>query len=282
MKKINLKQLFYTFSLVFTLNYPVFANNEYKVNIPPNEGIKNQVLKDVELAENNCPLELNNNVNLEILALQLKFTAINKLNLASISNNKIKPIQKDLVEKLHDKILAYSFETKIENFEALHEITLGLLNISFNEFQKNFNPSKDWGRFLYQYEGGEVITDVYNENHKETLQRERMVLGSPWYALGVPLLDMSKYEVIEYNLDQVKINWKVTFSENKSVFLDIGYVKFQKYRDKTLVIFNSVHNIDQGWFGNSLPNFIKKPIALKTLSDMFKGHIDSYIKIIEK
>lgn len=282
MKKINLKQIFYTFGLIFTFNFPVFANNEYKVNIPPNEGIKNQVLKEVELIENNYPIELNDKINLEILSLQLRFTDINNINLDSISKDEIKSIQKNLVEKLHNKILAYSFETKIENVEALHEITVGLLNTPFNEFQKNFNPAKDWGIFLYKYVGGEVITDVYNENHKETLQRERMVLGSPWYALGVPLLDMSKYEVIEYNTDKVKINWKVTFSENKSVFLDIGYVKFQKYRDKTLVIFNSVHNIDQGWFGNSLPNFIKKTIALKTLSDMFKGHIDSYIKIIEK
>lgn len=270
---IKLNSLFTITTLIFCLNSPVFAENEYKVNIQKNLDIQNEVIQSAKIVDEDIQTDLTNKNNLEIRALQLKFTDY-PTNIEL--NDKISEIQKKLLKKLSKEIISYSFTTKIEDKVALHEITVGLLNVPFNDFQKRFNPAKDWGKYLYKYAGGEVLTDLYDENHKEVLQRERMLLGAPWYALGVPLLDMSKYEIIEYENNKVSVKWKVSFSENNSVFLDIGYVKFQKYQNKTIVIFNSIHRIDQGWFGNALPEFIKIPIALQTLSDMFKGHIENY------
>lgn len=274
---LKLNSVFTITTLIFCLNLPVFAENEYKVNIQKNLDIQNEVIQSAKIVDEDIQTDLTNNTNLEIRALQLKFTD-HPTNIEL--NDKISEIQKKLLKKLSKEIISHSFTTKIEDKVALHEITIGLLNVPFNAFQKRFNPAKDWGKYLYKYAGGEVLTDLYNENHKEVLQRERMLLGAPWYALGVPLLDMSKYEIIEYENNKVSVKWKVSFSENNSVFLDIGYVKFQKYQNKTIVIFNSIHRIDQGWFGNALPEFIKTPIALQTLSDMFKGHIENYKDLV--
>lgn len=273
---LKLNSIFTITTLILSLNLPVFAKNEYKVNIQKNLDIQNEVIQSAKIVDDDFQTDLTNNTNLEIRALQLKFTDYPNIELNNDLKDKITKIQKKLLKKLQKEIISYSFATKIENKVALHEITVGLLNVPFNDFQKRFNPAKDWGKYLYKYAGGEVLTDLYDENHKEVLQRERMLLGAPWYAVGVPLLDMSKYEIIEYENNKVSVKWKVSFSENNSVFLDIGYVKFQKYQNKTIVIFNSIHIIDQGWFGNALPEFIKTPIALQTLSDMFKGHIENY------
>lgn len=269
---LKLNSIFTITALILSFNLPVFAKNEYKVNIQKNLDIQNEVIQSAKIVDDDFQTDLTNNTNLEIRALQLKFTDYPNNDL----KDKISEIQKKLLKKLQKEIISYSFTTKIENKVALHEITVGLLNVPFNDFQKRFNPAKDWGKYLYKYAGGEVLTDLYDENNKEIFQRERMLLGAPWYAVGVPLLDMSKYEIIEYENNKVSVKWKVSFSENNSVFLDIGYVKFQKYKNKTIVIFNSIHIIDQGWFGNALPEFIKTPIALQTLSDMFKGHIENY------
>lgn len=273
---LKLRSIFIITTLIFSLNLPVFAQNEYKINIPKNLNIQNEVIQSAKIVDEDFQTDLDNKTNLEIRALQLKFTDSSNIELNNDLKDKITKIQKKLLQKLPKEIISYSFTTKIEDKVALHEITVGLLNVPFNDFQKRFNPAKDWGKYLYKYAGGEVLTDLYDENNKEVLQRERMLLGAPWYAVGVPLLDMSKYEIIEYTTNNVSIKWKVSFSENNSVFLDIGYVKFQKYQNKTIVIFNSIHRIDQGWFGNALPEFIKTPIALQTLSDMFKGHIENY------
>ena len=97
---------------------------------------------------------------------------------------------------------------------------------------------------------------------------------------------MSKYENIQYDRDSVKANWVVTKSENNSVFLDMGYLKFMRYvsedtknpEEKTLAVFNSIHRINPGSIVDILPGFIRTVVMLITLKDMFLKYIRNYQK----
>ncbi|HDL64155.1 MAG TPA: hypothetical protein ENH12_02055 [Proteobacteria bacterium] len=158
----------------------------------------------------------------------------------------------------------------------------------FQVFLENFDPAVNWGKNLAGYLGGELAVDEVNEKDQAVLLRERMVLKTPWYAVGSPHLDMSKYEYTQYERDSVKVNWVVAKSENNSVLLDIGYLRFMRYvsensnhpEERTLAIFNSIHRINGGCIINILPGFLQSMMLLITLKDMFSSYIRKYQKIL--
>ena len=142
-----------------------------------------------------------------------------------------------------------------------------------------------WGRELYGYIGGAWVADE-GPAAIPTKVRERMVLTTPWYAVGAPDLDMSKYEVITRSDREVIVHWEVRGSANKSVMLDIGYVAFRAIRaagrDATLVLFSSLHRIDPGPVGRIMPGGLRAFITEASLRKLFAGHIQRYRSAVKQ
>jgi len=199
-------------------------------------------------------------------------------------------IREELQSKIQTSVLSKSFKTTYEGETAYHEVTAGLIDKPFKVFLENFDPARDWGKNLAGYIGGELAVDEVNKKNEAVLGRERMVLSTPWYALGTPDLDMSKYENTQYDKNSVKVNWFVTKSGNSSVFLDVGYLRFAKYvsedtendPEKTIAIFNSIHRINAGCIAHILPQFMQSMLVLKSLRDMFSSYIRRYQTIASR
>lgn len=178
-----------------------------------------------------------------------------------------------------------AFETSAGGEPAFHELTAGLVDLPFAGFVGCFEPAREWGRRLASYRGGELVVDQTDARGRVILQRERMVISMPWYAVGGPDMDMSKYEVIERAERSTTVLWWAALSENGSVFHDDGYVTFKAVeaggRERTLVFFNSIHRIDPGWGGALLPGGMRAALTRAALRDTFLAHLESYRAAIE-
>lgn len=185
-----------------------------------------------------------------------------------------------LAGRLVEGDLGLAWETVADGAPAFHELTAGLIDLPFGAFLESFEPAGDWGRKLAGYLGGERSVDQADEQGRATLQRERMIIAMPWYAIGGPDMDMSKHEVIERGPGSATVLWYAAFSENRSVSHDDGYLVFKGVeaggRERTLVLFDSIHQIDTGWGGALLPRGARSALTLKALRDTFLAHIDSY------
>ena len=257
------------------------STSKYNIKIERNLKIGERIKKNASQVYSNFPSDLQvNNHNLETYMFQ---NYVQNTNIFNVEPINFENIYSEIILK---GPISYSFFSKYEDRKVMHEVSAGFIEIPYSKFVEMFDPEKNWGKYLSKYLGGELVVDKVNKNNKSILQRERMVLGMPWYTIGTPNLDMEKYEWIEYEKNSTQIYWEVINSENKSVFLDIGYLRFQSKiigdKEYTMVIFNSMHRINEGWFSAIMPSLLTDSISLKSLRDVFCAHITSYKKIILK
>jgi hypothetical protein len=263
----------------------------YNINIEKNLNSYHEVLSVASYVDHDFPPNyLSDAEQFENFVFMSAFICEQPFEITADQSEKYSDISKRISSQLRSSVIAKAFTTNYQGEIAFHEVTAGLLDIPFAELLTSFDPAQNWGKNLSGYLGGELRADLVNDAGQTELQRERMVLSPPWYALGAPDLDMSKYEMVQYSDNSVKIIWKVTKSENSSVFLDIGYLQFRKYlpentknqAGKTLVVFNSIHRVEAGFMGKILPESIKLRLTLKSLRDLFAGHVKQYQKIISQ
>ncbi len=267
----------------------VMKKPDYKLNIAENMDRYDEVLAVSSQADRDLPHSyLTGRKEFETYVFM---TSIAGNQIVEIPENRRKEydeIRKDLYSKIESTVISSAFKTTYKGETAYHEVTAGLIDKPFQVFLENFDPATDWGKNLAGYLGGELVVDEVNEKEQAVLLRERMVLKTPWYAVGSPHLDMSKYEYTQYERDSVKVNWVVAKSENNSVLLDIGYLQFKRYvsensnnpEEKTMAVFNSIHRINGGCIINILPGFMQSMMLLITLKDMFSSYIRKYQKIL--
>ncbi|MBU1240013.1 hypothetical protein KKF84_16405 [Myxococcota bacterium] len=198
-------------------------------------------------------------------------------NLSPAERRRVVTVRKRLKAQLARGDVAWAYPTTFEGKPALHEFAAGILPLSLDAFAKKMTPAKDWGRLLRNYRGGSFTVDRRDDAGRIIFARERMVLATPWYAIGSPLLDMSKYEETVYGKTRVIVYWEVKKSANASVMLDIGYVRFSACGSrKTCVFFNSIHRVDPGWGARLMPGRVVQWLSQKVLRDLFSGHIRNY------
>lgn len=267
----------------------VRKNPDYKLNIAENMNRYNEVLSISSRADRELPPSyLTSRKEFETFVFMTSIAGDHPVEIPENRREEYDKIRKYLYSKIESTVISRSFKTTYKGAVAYHEVTAGLIGRPFQVFLENFDPAVNWGKNLAGYLGGELAVDEVNEKDQAVLLRERMVLKTPWYAVGSPHLDMSKYEYTQYERDSVKVNWVVAKSENNSVLLDIGYLRFMRYvsensnhpEERTLAIFNSIHRINGGCIINILPGFLQSMMLLITLKDMFSSYIRKYQKIL--
>jgi len=260
----------------------------YKLNIENDTDQYNEVLSISSQADRDLPPSyLTSKKEFETFVFMTSITGNQTMELPEYRRKEYEKTREYLSSKIESRVISKAFKTTYKGEPAYHEVTAGLIDRPFKVFLENFDPATDWGKNLAGYLGGELVVDGVNEKDRAVLLRERMVLATPWYAVGSPDLDMSKYEKIQYEGGSVKVNWVVKKSENNSVLLDIGYLKFLIYvsensnnqEGKTLAVFNSIHRINGGCIINILPEFMQSMMLLITLKDLFSSYIRNYQKI---
>ena len=256
----------------------------YKINIENDMNQYDEVLSLANYVDRDFPSNyLSNNKEFETFVFMTSLFRKQEVELSECQREEYDRIHKSLDSKIKSTVISKSFKTTYDEKDAYHEVTAGLIDKPFSAFLENFDPARDWGRSLVGYLGGELVADKSNDKNKAVLLRERMVLAAPWYALGTPDMDMSKYENVQYEKDSVRVNWFVTKSENDSVYLDVGYLQFNKYvsgnTEKTMAVFNSIHRINSGCILNVLPKSMQSVILPKVLSNMFSNYIRGYQKL---
>jgi len=257
----------------------------YRLNIQEDCAQYNEVVSLASAADCDFPPHyLTSKKEFEIFVLMNLLSGNHADQLPKNRQKDYDSINKKLHSQINTSILSKSFKTTYEGKTSYHEATAGLIDTPFTAFLENFDPATDWGKNLAGYIGGELAVDQVNQKDEAVRLRERMVLSTPWYALGSPHLDMSKYETIKYDKHSVTVNWFVTKSGNRSVFLDVGYLRFAEYvsettktpSEKTMAIFNSIHRINAGPVANILPQFLRSILILQSLRDMFSSYIRKY------
>ncbi len=194
--------------------------------------------------------------------------------------------RKSITENLEEEVEASKTEMELQR--GYREVTVGLIDKPFSEFLDKFDPAREWGKNLVGYVGGELVVDELDAEDRAVLLRERMILATPWYIIGAPDSDMSKFEKIQYDQDSVKVNWVVTKSPDNSVYFDFGYFLFKKYisekagkqQEKTIVFFNSLLKTDIGYMENVLPESMQAAVVLKAMTNMFSGYVANYRRIV--
>jgi hypothetical protein len=224
----------------------------------------------------------------EAYVLITSMNGIQTLELPEDRRKEYNEIRKNLYSEIESTDVSRTFASHYKDDIGYREVTAGLIDIPFSDFLNTFEPALDWGKNLVGYSGGELVVDEKDSDGRVVLLRERMVLANPWYILGAPVADMSKYEKMQYEEDSVKVNWRVTKSADHSVFFDFGYVLFKRYfsdvggnrQEKTLVFFNSLLKTTTGYMEKLLPKSMQIPIILKIMTYMFAGYINNYRKIV--
>lgn len=193
-------------------------------------------------------------------------------------------LEPELGRRLLEGEVAVAFASGEGEERAFHQVTAGLLPLPLEALLRRFEPAHDWGLHLARYLGGALAVDRADEAGRATFQRERMVLAPPWYAVGAPDMDMSKYEVIERVPGAVTVYWTVARSANGSVLRDDGYVRFREVevaaRALTLVVFNSVHRVDPGWAGGLMPASWADGLTCRVLRETFSADVARYREVL--
>jgi len=263
--------------------------SKFELNIDMDMNQYNEVISTCSLVDRNFPSDY--------LTAQRAFeayvliTSMNNVQALDLPKNRLKEYNKvrnQLYSKIETTDVSRTFASRYKEDVGYREVTAGLIDIPFSDFLNTFEPALDWGKNLVGYSGGELVVDEKNSDGQVVLLRERMVLANPWYILGAPVADMSKYEKMQYEEDSVKVNWMVTKSADGSVFFDFGYVLFKRYfsdeggnrQEKTLVFFNSLLKTTTGYMEKLLPKSMQIPIVLKIMTYMFTGYIKNYRRII--
>ena len=248
------------------------------VNIEPQDGAHAEIVATALLADNDYPKEfLSDEDEFEDYVFQTQVTFMKPLNLSKEQMARYQEIAKEVHTSLQEGVVSIAYETSHEDKLAYHQVTAGLINLSYEEFLTKFSPAEDWAPNTATYRGGTRAVDEVDALNRPLVFRERMYIGIPWYATGAPDLDITKHEAAVYTEASSHINWIVRESANESVFLDIGYVRFSKYSEaQTLVVFNSIHRVDAGWLCRALPTSMESMLTRFVLRDVFSASIEAY------
>jgi hypothetical protein len=248
------------------------------VNIEPQDGAHAEIVATALLADDDYPKEyLSDEDDFEDYVFQTLVTFMKPLNLSEEQKVKYQSIAEEVRTSLQEDVVSIAYETDYEEKMAYHQVTAGLINLSYEQFLTKFSPAEDWAPNTATYRGGTRAVDEIDALNRPLVFRERMYIGIPWYATGAPDLDITKHEAVVYTEASSHIHWIVRESANESVFLDIGYVRFSKYgEDQTLVVFNSIHRVDAGWLCRALPTSMESMLTRFVLRDVFSASIEAY------
>ncbi len=263
--------------------------SKFVLNIDKDMDQYNNVISTCSMVDIDFPSDyLTNQNSFEAYVLVTSMNENQTLELPEDRRKEYDKIRKNLYSKIETTDISRTFASHYKEDIGYREVTAGLIDIPFNDFLNTFEPALDWGKNLVGYSGGELVVDEKDSDGQVVLLRERMVLANPWYILGAPVADMSKYEKMQYEEDSVKVNWRVTKSADHTVFFDFGYVLFKRYfseeggkkQEQTLVFFNSLLKTTTGYMEKLLPKSMQIPIILKIMTYMFTGYIKNYRKIV--
>jgi len=181
-------------------------------------------------------------------------------------------------EDLVDAV-SVSFDQRVAPFgagsevDASVEVTRGLIDVPWDELRARL-PAEDWGVRLSNRLGGEVEVYAVDAGGRAVRQLERMVLSPFTCECDTVFLnnDMTKVEVIEYRDDRATVYWRVMYSDNGSVEMDIGSVTFARHdAGATRVTFHSAHRLNLPG-GVPIPGAIVKPVLEVTFRDFIDGY----------
>lgn len=154
---------------------------------------------------------------------------------------------------------------------TVEEKTMGVVDVPLEKFLEKV-PTKDWGKNLVDYMGGEV------KSAGPGRQIERMVLNMPGKDL-----DMTKVESLKEDRDASgklqgsRVLWEVLKSDNGTVKQDTGTLRFERYGDKTLVTWHSAHALEKFPTATALlPKGVADKAVGMVLSDYFSRAIENY------
>jgi hypothetical protein len=156
----------------------------------------------------------------------------------------------------------------------IEELTQGLVNVPLETFLQRL-PTKDWGKNLSDWKGGEVKPDGAGR------QVERMVMRMPGKDL-----DMTKVETLSDIKDEKgalngqRVRWEVLKSDNGTVVTDTGTLRFERFGDKTLVTWHSAHKLDKFPLVQALaPKMAADAATGAILTDFFARQIVQYRQV---
>lgn len=160
---------------------------------------------------------------------------------------------------------------------TIEEKTVGVVNVTLEKFLERV-PTRDWGKNLVDYMGGEVKAAGPGK------QIERMVLRMPGKDL-----DMTKVETITDDRDASgrlqasRVRWEVLKSDNGTVKQDTGTLKLERYGDKMLVTWHSAHALEKfPTLTRALPKSVSDKATGFVLADYFKRAIEHYRTLTEQ
>lgn len=256
------------------------ARGPYPLNLEPEAGVEARVRSAVAAVAADVPARpLERAEELRVLALRSLVLESSPPSIPEDRSDYV-DLRDELARALERGVVSAGHVTRLNGRLALHELAAGYLDLPLDELRGHFDPARDWGRRLAGYLGGELAIDAQDSEGRPVRQRERMVLSAPWYAAGAPDLDMSKHEIVERGPSWERVLWLVVASENLSVYQDVGTVTFRSVpaggRERTLVVFDSIHDVDPGPLGSLLPARLRSAIALGVLRATFEAHVESY------
>ena len=154
---------------------------------------------------------------------------------------------------------------------VVHERSMAVIDAPLDEFLEKM-PLKDWGSHLAGWKGGE--TKPFGPGK----QIERMVIGAPGKDN-----DMTKVESLNEERDAngalkaSTVHWEVLKSDNGTVISDTGSLRFERYGDRTLAVFDSAHqlNIYPSLMDN-IPSSARDKLVGNILTDAFAQHLRMY------
>lgn len=154
---------------------------------------------------------------------------------------------------------------------VVHERSMAVIDMPLDQFLQKM-PLADWGSHLAGWKGGE--TKAFSAGK----QIERMVITAPGKDN-----DMTKVESLNEERDASgkltasSVHWEVLKSDNGTVVTDVGSLRFERYGEKTLAVFDSAHklNIYPGLLDN-LPATARDNLIGNVLTDTFAQHLRVY------
>ena len=261
----------------------------YKLNIEKDMKQYDEILTTCDLVDNDYPANyLTDEKEFEAFVLITSVSGNQVVDLPEHRLEEYERVRKSLFSRMESEELSRTFNTSYRGEIGYREVTLGLIDKPFSEFLDKFDPAREWGKNLVGYLGGELEVDELDAKNRAVLLRERMILAIPWFLIGAPNSDMSKYEKIQYDQESVKVNWVVKKSPDNSVYFDFGYFLFKKYisenednpREKTMVFFNSLLKTNIGYIEKILPQSMQSSIVLKEMVKMFSEYLANYRRIV--
>jgi len=149
-----------------------------------------------------------------------------------------------LIEELKQLESAVAAATRVSSelcWQEIGESTVfcyaRMLPIDFDLFTRRVDIARTI-QFMNDYLGGVLVPLAYDDTGRPVRQAERNVyLPQPNYLVlyhGKPI-DVSKLEVVQYDIDRQRLFWKTIKSENESATCDDGIATFERTAEGTRV-----------------------------------------------